>query len=111
MLPLFSHYNCATQNQLLSFHWKKIKAEKKGITLTSNVCEGYQFYVLGDSGRIGQVVLNLLSNAIKFTKVGGVNLQVDLISQDNSTAVTLTVRDTGIGIPDEAKSKLFQAFS
>lgn len=68
--------------------------------------------VKGDSARIAQVLTNLLSNAIKFTEKGEVLLSVDNV-QESEGEVTLhfAVRDTGIGISAEQKSKLFNAFT
>jgi signal transduction histidine kinase len=88
------------------------RADAKGIRfhhrLQDNVCPA----IVGDPTRLGQILLNLLGNAIKFTRQGEVGLEVAQLSE-NDTAVTLcfTVRDTGIGISDEVRSKLFQSFT
>lgn len=84
--------------------------KKKSINFSLN-CPDYPYLVYGDDGRIGQVVSNLVSNAIKFTKAGGVTVRSDLVSRGDRTAFVLTVHDTGIGIPESAKSRIFQAFS
>ena len=65
----------------------------------------------GDPLRLGQVLLNLAGNAIKFTDTGSVNLRIDLAA-DDGTMVLLrcTVADTGIGIADADKKRLFTAF-
>lgn len=66
----------------------------------------------GDVGRLRQVLTNLMGNAIKFTQVGEIVTQVALQSEDDLTATLLfAVQDTGIGIPLEAQSKLFQPFT
>lgn len=71
------------------------------------VCE-----VVGDSGRLRQIMTNLLGNAIKFTSEGEVQLQLELVeNDDNSWQLNGRVTDTGIGIPEEAMMRLFQAFS
>lgn len=72
--------------------------------------------VFGDPGRLRQVLINLLSNAVKFTSTGGVRLVVSLLkneSRDNSLEclVRFEVIDTGIGIPEERLSRLFNSFS
>ncbi len=85
-------------------------AKQKNITFKLD-CPDYDFYVLGDSGRFGQIVTNLVSNAIKFTKAGGVTVRVELTSQDEHTAIMLVVQDSGVGIPDVGKSLLFKPFS
>jgi signal transduction histidine kinase/CHASE3 domain sensor protein len=63
--------------------------------------------VNGDHGRLVQVVSNLVSNAIKYTKSGGVAIEAYANQGDH---VSITVRDTGIGIPREARSQLFNKF-
>jgi PAS domain S-box-containing protein len=66
----------------------------------------------GDVGRLRQILINLVGNAIKFTPVGEVVIQVSLQSEDDSQAtLVFSVQDTGIGIPREAQSKLFQPFT
>jgi polar amino acid transport system substrate-binding protein len=68
--------------------------------------------LLGDSVRIGQVLLNLLSNAIKFTERGHIIVDVDLLErQDKLWTVAIRVEDTGIGMSDEQVAKLFQEFT
>jgi signal transduction histidine kinase/ActR/RegA family two-component response regulator len=61
----------------------------------------------GDEKRIGQVISNLLSNALKYTRSGGVVLRV---SPENGNGIVIEVEDTGIGIREDALSKLFTAF-
>ncbi len=67
--------------------------------------------VSGDPGRLRQILANLLSNAIKFTERGEVVLQVAVVEQ-NAAAYRLhfEIRDTGIGIPGEARRNIFNAF-
>jgi CheY-like chemotaxis protein len=74
--------------------------------------------VFGDPGRIRQIVLNLLSNALKFTASGEVELRLGghPVERRRGGAarrweITVTVRDTGIGIPPEAMDRLFRSFS
>lgn len=68
--------------------------------------------VMGDAGRLRQVLLNLVSNALKFTEQGGVTLRVEPVAVDDGRALLrFVVIDTGIGIPDEAKANLFQPFA
>lgn len=68
--------------------------------------------VIGDSTRIRQIIINLVGNAVKFTLSGHiiVTLSADFISE-NRYDVKVKVKDTGIGIPHESKSKVFGAFS
>jgi len=65
----------------------------------------------GDPGHLLQVLLNLMQNAIKFTEKGEVSLQVRLIELDSDLVwVRFSVRDTGIGIPSEARARIFEPF-
>jgi CheY-like chemotaxis protein len=89
-------------------------AAKKGIELAYAMGAGLPEAILGDAGRLRQIVLNLLSNAIKFTEQGEVVLSVDATPPDDgrdAATVTIDVRDTGIGIPPERMDLLFQSFS
>ncbi len=69
-------------------------------------------FLCGDPGRIRQVLTNLVGNAIKFTEQGEVVVQVSRVGQGEGRAVLrFEVADTGVGIPEEAQSRLFQAFT
>jgi hypothetical protein len=66
----------------------------------------------GDPGRLRQVLLNLLGNAVKFTAVGEVGLAVRLIAeQGEQVRVGITVRDTGVGIPEHLHDRLFTPYA
>jgi len=74
--------------------------------------------VVGDQGRLRQILINLLSNAIKFTEGGEVELSAsggeirpERAGQPSRWRFTIRVRDTGIGIPPDRMSRLFQSFS
>lgn len=68
--------------------------------------------LLGDSVRIGQVLLNLLSNAIKFTERGHIVVDVNLVERQNTDwIIAIRVEDTGIGMSEEQVGKLFQEFT
>lgn len=89
--------------------WKPL-AEEKALTLTYEA-EDLPELVTGDPTRITQIVNNLLSNAIKFTESGRVTLEASAIrGGDGSARVTLAVKDTGIGISEEALERLFKPF-
>lgn len=71
----------------------------------------YQWY-LGDPVRIGQILLNLSSNAIKFTSQGYILLDISVLKRDEQgDIVEFSISDTGIGISEEQKSKMFKRFS
>jgi CheY-like chemotaxis protein len=68
--------------------------------------------LLGDPGRIRQVVVNLVGNAIKFTETGEIFINVEEESHDDAvTCLHFMVQDTGIGIPADKQDKIFEAFS
>jgi CheY-like chemotaxis protein len=89
-------------------------AARKGVELAYAMGDGLPEAIVGDAGRLRQIVLNLLSNAIKFTDHGEVVLSVDAAAGDKGRdpwTVTIEVRDTGIGIPPDRMDVLFQSFS
>jgi GAF domain-containing protein/CheY-like chemotaxis protein len=89
-------------------------ASKKGVELIYAMGDGLPEAIVGDAGRLRQIVLNLLSNAIKFTETGEVVLALDASAPSPGTdirTIAIEVRDTGIGIPPERMDRLFQSFS
>jgi PAS domain S-box-containing protein len=86
-------------------------AAKKGLELTVYRIGEPPPLLLGDGGRIRQVLLNLLSNAIKFTAQGRVDLTVTTTAVEGHWQVEIAVTDTGIGVTEEGMSRLFQSFS
>ncbi|HCS21835.1 MAG TPA: hypothetical protein DIW47_14970 [Bacteroidetes bacterium] len=85
------------------------KAGEKGLELLYIVDEDLPDSILGDVTRLRQILINLTSNAVKFTDEGEILITVSGI--DEGAFIRFTVKDTGIGIPEEARVKLFQAFS
>lgn len=89
----------------------KYSAEKKGIALLLNISDHLPRFAYIDSFRVSQIIINLLNNAVKFTNQGEVELKVEFLPNIDDTGVyTFSIRDTGIGISDENKIKLFRAF-
>ena len=91
-------------------------AAAKHVELVYAIDEGLPRTIVGDGGRLRQIVLNLLSNAVKFTEHGEVELTVGghpLMGAETGGrwSFTVEVRDTGIGIPADHMSRLFQSFS
>lgn len=89
----------------------QIPAKNKAISLTYYIDPQLADAHLGDPTRIAQILNNLLSNAIKFTHKGSVSLSLSVISTSNdSQQLTFCVRDTGIGVSDEEKTRIFSPF-
>ena len=86
-------------------------AESKSLELVLQVAEGVPRQVVGDAGRLRQIMLNLVSNAIKFTHAGYVLISVGGELVDGIAHLRFAVTDTGIGITDEQKARLFESFS
>ena len=89
-----------------------VRIEDKPIEFVLNIDENLPEQLFGDDLRIKQIINNLLSNAIKYTKKGVVELCVRCEREDGTDAVwmTVSVRDTGIGIRPEAMSHLFKEY-
>lgn len=88
-----------------------VGACRKNIDLASYIDPNLPDGLLGDSGRIRQILINLIGNAIKFTPRGEVELRVMLKSLDDQSAgISIVVRDTGIGIKSEQLSRIFNLF-
>jgi signal transduction histidine kinase/CheY-like chemotaxis protein len=87
------------------------RANRKGLALTSHVEAVVPDALIGDSGRLRQVIFNLVGNAIKFTARGEVVVAVALASPvDDSVVLRFSVRDTGIGIAKHNQAAIFRAF-
>ncbi len=88
-----------------------LRAHTKGLELACQIAADVPFWLLGDVGRLRQIVVNLVGNAIKFTKNGEVVLSVDRQSQsDHEVLLHFAVADTGIGIAEEKQATIFAAF-
>jgi len=100
----FNLYNCI-ESALSMF---SSAASAKGLNLAYSIEEDTPAIVIGDSSRLEQILKNLLENAIKFTERGRI---VIYVSSDSDDLVHFTVKDTGIGIPNNKMSCLFKSFS
>ncbi len=88
------------------------RAQQKGLELTVIIRADVPTPLVGDSGRVRQVLVNLLGNAVKFTEEGEVVLEIGRApSPVGSEVLTLSVRDTGVGIESSFLPQLFHVFS
>ncbi|HZG23156.1 MAG TPA: ATP-binding protein, partial [Chitinophagaceae bacterium] len=88
------------------------KAKDKGLKLTLLIDSAIDFNVSGDPVRLMQILTNLVGNAIKFTEKGRIDVSCIAEEQDESTAVlSFTIKDTGIGIPEEKIDSIFERFT
>ncbi len=90
------------------------KAQAKDLELVSQIRPDVPARLRGDPTRLRQVLINLVGNAVKFTAIGEVVAQVTLDRGDegnDGVLLRFTVRDTGSGIPPDARGRLFQSFS
>ncbi|HEX3152465.1 MAG TPA: response regulator [Gemmataceae bacterium] len=90
-----------------------LRAYQKGLELAFQVAADVPDNLTGDPNRLRQIVTNLVGNAVKFTEEGEVVVEVDRVSDNTTNDIFLhfAVRDTGIGIPAEKQSVIFEAFT
>lgn len=88
-------------------------AQTKGLELTTSIDQDVPVTVTGDPGRLRQVLLNLLGNAVKFTDEGEVTIRCSVERADDAahTCVRFEISDTGCGIQEEDRPRLFESFS
>ena len=84
----------------------KMQVERAGLKL-SVACQDGLPQVRGDQSRLEQVLVNMIHNAVKFTRSGG---DVSLIAEAGESGVRFAVRDTGVGMPAESLSRIFERF-
>ncbi len=88
-----------------------LRAHRKGLELVSRIHSRVPDSLLGDPMRLRQVLTNLVNNAIKFTERGEIVLEIDSLNRTKQLVeLQFSVRDTGIGIPVEKQSEIFEAF-
>lgn len=89
-----------------------IRAQTKGLSFSWEPSEEVPENLIGDAGRLRQIMLNLVGNAIKFTERGGITVRVGAEPSIGRRAVLhFSVTDTGIGISPEMQGRIFEAFS
>jgi signal transduction histidine kinase/CheY-like chemotaxis protein len=88
-----------------------LRAHQKGLELVYRIAPEVPQFLLGDPLRLRQILLNLVGNAIKFTEHGEVALQIESeLREGKAVALHITVRDTGVGIPEGKRQMLFEPF-
>lgn len=86
--------------------------QQKEVELLLQIPDEIPRFIFTDSVRLKQVLINLLGNASKFTEKGEIELRIEILStHKNNTLFRFSVRDTGIGIPQDKQEKIFQAFT
>ncbi len=88
------------------------RAKEKGLALNYVIQQDVHTRLVGDPTRLRQILLNLFNNAIKFTDTGEVALEVAQPGEkDGEIELRFSVRDTGIGMSEEVRKRLFQSFT
>ena len=105
----FDIYNCIKKVIDLFEHQAYLKKIELKLSIDKNIPET----VRGDARRLRQVLINLIGNAIKFTDIGEVLVEMSMVkvlANNNKVLLKFTVKDTGIGIPEERLEGIFQSF-
>lgn len=89
----------------------KPMTQEKQLQLQLTITDPLPQQVLGDRRSLGQILMNLCSNAIKFTEQGYIRITISCQRQDDRANIRFVVQDSGIGIPQESHSRIFQQFS
>ncbi|OKP90736.1 PAS domain-containing hybrid sensor histidine kinase/response regulator [Paenibacillus sp. P32E] len=87
------------------------KADKKGLKIDMDIGPDVPHHLIGDGDRLKQILLNLVGNAVKFTYSGGIKVRLRTAARaEGKVTLEFTVADTGIGIPERSRSRLFEPF-
>ncbi|KAB1064510.1 PAS domain-containing hybrid sensor histidine kinase/response regulator [Salibacter halophilus] len=87
------------------------KTDEKGVELAIEIDSRVPVKVLGDENRLNQILINIVGNAVKFTDEGKVEMRVSQISETRDHhEIEFKITDTGIGIPEDKKEAIFNAF-
>jgi len=88
-----------------------VDAHKKGLELTCRIMPDVPTALAGDPNRLRQIFINLIGNAIKFTEKGEVAMEVKCENSRERCSLLFSVRDTGIGVPEEKQGAIFHSFT
>jgi PAS domain S-box-containing protein len=89
-----------------------VTGNTKGLEISYYLDPNIDFQIISDELKLKQIINNLISNAIKFTSNGYISFRTKILSNNgDSVKIEFKIKDTGIGIKDELKDKLFQSFS
>jgi signal transduction histidine kinase len=86
------------------------RAQQKGLSLTCVVAEQAPEWVVADPVRLRQVLTNIVSNAIAFTHAGGVAVEAGYAEAEDGGLLTVSVRDTGVGVAEADRARIFERF-
>ncbi|MEI7611368.1 MAG: response regulator [Betaproteobacteria bacterium] len=87
------------------------KASEKGLELIFDINRDVPNYIQGDPLRLGQILINYANNAVKFTERGEIIISAEVLEEnEKDVLIRFNVKDTGIGLTEEQKQKLFQTF-
>lgn len=90
----------------------KYQAHKKDLEMLLNIATNIPRFIMADGVRLRQIIVNLLSNAIKFTNEGEIELKIELLQMlDNMATLRFSIRDTGVGIEEKNRHRIFESFT